>query len=75
MLNVELVTKMIKERGWKRSFVISEIGLKARDGYPFLRGEWLPKDGVRKTLLVGKLATLLGVSARKVLLRLEARSA
>ena len=71
MLNAELVTAKIKEHGWTRSYVIAQLGL-GREGYPFLRGEWLPKNGVRKTLLLKKLSKLIGVELPKIILRLEA---
>lgn len=72
VLNTELISELIKKRGWKRTYVIEQLGL-SRDGYKFLRGEWIPKDKVRKTRLLKTLANLLNVEVSQILLRLEAR--
>lgn len=72
MLNVELVSKVIKENGWTRRHIIGKLGL-GPDGYKFLRGEWLPKDDNRKAKMLGALAKILGVEVRQILLRLEAK--
>ena len=73
MLNTALVARLIDERGWKRSYVITQLGL-GQDGYKFLRGEWLPKDDDRKSRLLESLADLLGVGVPQILLRLEEKS-
>ena len=70
LLDAELVRMKIKENGWTRKHLIAQLGL-GRTGYHFLRGEWLPKNGVRKTLLIKKLAGLIGVRAEDLLLRFE----
>lgn len=72
MLNVEMVSSRIKECGWKRSYVITQLGL-GGDGYKFLRGEWMPKNPARKARILRDLAKLLGVEVRQILLRLEAK--
>lgn len=74
VLNTELVTAKIKENGWTRNWLINELGL-GREGYPFLRGEWLPKDAARKTSLVRKLAKKIGVDVSQVLLRIDVTKA
>lgn len=74
MLNTDLVKAKIKENGWTISHVIAQLGL-GQEGYKFLRGEWLPKNSVRKTLLLKKLANLLDVELPKIILRLEAKDA
>jgi hypothetical protein len=70
LLNAELITVEIKKRGLTRKHVIAQLGL-GQDGYKFLRGEWLPKNLVRKTKLVKELAKLLGVEVPQILLTLK----
>ena len=72
LLNTELVKAKIRENGWTRGHVIAQLGL-GREGYTFLRGEWLPKDRARKALLLKKLAKMLDVEVPQILLRLEAK--
>lgn len=71
MLDAKKVAELIREKGWTRRHVITQLGLK-QEGYKFLRGEWLPKDSARKALLLGTLARLLGVRVPQILLHLEA---
>jgi hypothetical protein len=72
LLHGEFVTNRIKERGLKRNYVITQLGL-GGDGYRFLRGEWMPKNRTRKARLLSDLAKLLGVEVPQILLRFEAK--
>lgn len=74
VLNTELVREKIKERGWTLKWVIAQLDL-GQDGYKLLRGEWMPKDNVRKTKVLRTLAKLLGMEVPQILLRLEATRA
>lgn len=73
VLNVEEVNKMIDQHGWKRSWVIEQIGATRTVGYALLRDGMLPKSSRRKREVLGKLSQLLGVEVPQILLTLEAK--
>jgi hypothetical protein len=73
LLDAEFVTECIAAHGWTRKWVLLQLGL-GKEGYKFLRGEWLPKDPARKARLVGQLAKMLGKEVPQILLRLEAKT-
>jgi hypothetical protein len=68
------VQQWIRERGLRQNWVIQQIGLKPTAGYHLFNNGVLPKDtGLRKTVLE-KLAKLLGVDERQLVVRPRARA-
>lgn len=65
------IKKLLKAQGRSRQWLIDQAELGA-DGYRILRGETLPKDPERKSRVTRKVASLLGVEVRQILLRFKA---
>lgn len=74
MLNVEKVERLIDERGLRKNWVIRQIGLKPTSGHMLLKNGVLPKDPEVKDVALEKLAELLGVDERQILLRLPIKA-
>ncbi len=76
LLNVEKVKVLIDANGWKRSWVIEQIGESRTSdfGFPLLREGRLPKDPERKKEVLRKLSKLLGVPAKDLVVTLEAKA-
>lgn len=72
LLNGQEITRLLKKEGRSRQWLIAGAELGA-DGYRILRGETLPKDPERKSRVTKKVAKLLGVEVRQILLRFEAQ--
>lgn len=75
ILNVEMVGKLIDQRGWKTRWVIAQLGEKPSFGYPFLRDGGFPKDPARKAEVLENLAKLLGVQPKDLIVTLRAKTA
>lgn len=70
-LNVPLINKKIKEHGFLRSWVITQIGEKPNFGYVLLREGLLPKDQKRLDRIVKRLSDLLEVSSSEMIVTLK----
>lgn len=76
LLDTELVRKRIAERGLKTNWIIAQCGLKRTAGHQLIRDGMLPKDVIRKNEVLEKLALLLGLQVRQILVRpVRAKSA
>jgi hypothetical protein len=74
-LNVLLVKELLREKGLRLGWVYKHIGLGTTAGTLMINRGVLPtREELRKTALA-RLAALLGVSERKLVLRLEAKTA
>lgn len=72
ILDAGLVGRLMAQKGLKRSWVCSQMGLGQSAGYMMLRDGLLPKDNEVRTRAVEKLAEVLGVGVGDLLLHLEA---
>lgn len=75
VLNVEKLRFLIKERGLRLNWVISQIGLGQHVGYLLLREGKLPKDPARKARVLGELSKMFGVQTKDLTVTLEAKTA
>lgn len=69
LLDTELVRERIAERGLKTNWIIAQCGLKRTAGHLMIRDGMLPKDLGKKTEVIEKLASLLGLQVRQILVR------
>lgn len=71
VLDTELVSRLIDEKGLKRRWLVNEIGLARTTGLQMLRLGLLPKDRVKRTRALRKLSDVLGREPTQLVLRLE----
>jgi hypothetical protein len=74
LLNASKVQQMIKEKGFRQNWVIQYIGLKPTTGNHMIRNGVLPKDDALRKTALERLAKLLGVDERQLILRLKAKA-
>jgi len=74
-LNTELVRQRIEDKGLKQIWVIQKTGLATTVGYQMLREGLLPKNEAKRKIALEKLAEILGVNQKDLILHLEAKTA
>lgn len=68
-LDTELVQRRIAERGLKTNWVLTQCGLRRTSGYQMIRDGLLPKDTLKRNEVLEKLARMLGLQVRQILVR------